>query len=278
VFVNDLGWEHSPHIPAWHAVQDTIAMLEWCPEAAAGRVGERNYLHVALEMQAGLAVIQALLTAQSSLVGQCQGKKTEVEDEETGEMEEVWGSGLPLHTAVKNSAGPDIVRALLEAYGDAALCKNDFGQYPLFLALENDASPQVLRLLLDATVPEESESDLGDLTDFKEWNALHYAAASCTSTEVVQMLVEDEEIALSMGSAPGGHEGSACLPLHIAVTRIAMSEGVFKLIFDAYPDAVLETDGAQYVVVVLEIFTLLVSGCGASPCVYMLTPLPSHPL
>ena len=92
---------------------------------------------------------------------------------------------FPLHLAIENRAGPEVVIALLQACPDAAShCEMEHGKSPLHYATEKHAGLSVVAALLQAYDGAASTADwFGQLP-------LHYAAQHQAGLEVVAALIQ----------------------------------------------------------------------------------------
>ena len=129
---------------------------------------------------------------------------------------------MPVHLAIENGSGLETIRALLDAYPDAASQVDQYDRLPLHLAAEHGACVEVVRALIAC------DRDAVDTAGkFDGQLALHHAARSQASSDVVAEL---------LAAYPEGAQlKERChhvLPLHLAAMHSSDVQKV-RLLLDA---------------------------------------------
>jgi len=136
---------------------------------------------------------------------------------------------LPLHWALRKGASLDVLKLLLDAYGDSAKQPDNDGELPLHWALAMDSSVDVVKLLLSAHVDAVKHMDRNGRLP------LHWALDLGTSIEVLKLLVNANPGAMTHADKRG------MLPLHWVVEN-GVSLDIVKLLIDANPAATKHAD------------------------------------
>jgi ankyrin repeat protein len=125
---------------------------------------------------------------------------------------------LPLHHACENEAPANLVRALLEAYPEAASCKDSGGDLPIHLACREKASPEVILMLL------QSDADTTRVADAEGRLPLHLAVRRGASVDVVEKLIAAN---IKASKKVDSHN---MLPLHWACSQNASVQVIHALL------------------------------------------------
>lgn len=91
---------------------------------------------------------------------------------------------LPLHSACRRGANPEVVQILLDAHPSAALIPDSLGRLPLHYALSNGADPRIVNSLLQCA-PNACRG-----VDTRGWTPLHVACSVGASFPVIQAIME----------------------------------------------------------------------------------------
>ena len=164
----------------------------------------------------------------------------------------------PLHLACRHRPGVKLVRALLEAYPDANTTRNDFGELPLHIACRFNASIDVLRVLAKANTgtaiirtKEGSTSinylwDARDTTERKE----NYLTVFW---QKVQLILE----AVARYRQEKHRRPTECLYiLHAAVSLPECPDSVLRYAFHANPEQIKQRDGSDRLPIHIAVSTV----------------------
>lgn len=140
---------------------------------------------------------------------------------------------LPLHAAATDNPNVDVVRLLLEAYPEAVRRQHEYvGWLPIHGAAANSKSAAVIHLLVDAFPESIRACDACE----EQLLPIHYAAQnSCEA--VARAVLEADPTAIRVRCGFNRKR----FPLELAADTFSYAADVFRLLLEAYPEALNES-------------------------------------
>jgi ankyrin repeat protein len=196
---------------------DLRLLLDTYPQGASqANAAGKTPLMLAVEGAAAESTVMSLLAADPV--------SASIPDEQTG--------ALPLHAAIDGGYSNGAVRAMLEAYTDAAKAPSSTGRLPLhYTASMGDVYDIDLLERLLEIYPEGAL-----LQDGKGQLPIHNALQSDSPESFVMALLRVNPSCASYRDSHG------CLPLHCACSNSRASPGLIAALISAYSEATQEAD------------------------------------